>query len=137
MEAFIPNKFLQTQVFFFTGLAIIDYIQLLALCLQAVLRALLQVRPWLSQLRCRSRSPTTNGPSYEKKALPALMVEHFEKYGNTVEGRILWTSLLSTNDPRNIQAILTIQFDDFPLDDHRYLLHLLLGDGIFTLDTNG
>lgn len=52
----------------------------------------------------------------------------------TFEMRDLGDASIMTTDPRNIQAILATQFEDFNLGRRNQYFFPLLGDGIFTVD---
>ncbi|PLB39435.1 cytochrome P450 [Aspergillus candidus] len=76
------------------------------------------------------------------RRLPVLFVDRFSLM-KTRENRRVHTYLtrqalrdvIITCDPKNIQAMLAIQFNDFELGSSRRIsLHPLLGNGIFTTD---
>ncbi|TPR09792.1 Phosphorylase family protein [Aspergillus niger] len=57
------------------------------------------------------------------------------RYTTTFQFRQLGTDVISTCDPKNVQALLATQFKDFELgQSRRNALHWLLGRGIFTAD---
>jgi cytochrome P450 len=72
----------------------------------------------------------------KKKKFPELMIKRYARMGNrTFESRILGNRNYSTNDPKNVQALLATQFKDFGLGERRSgLFRPLLGTGIFTAD---
>lgn len=69
---------------------------------------------------------------------PMYSHERFEKYGSdTAKMMVAGSVLFVTRDPENIKALLGTQFNDYDLGiRHRQFLPLL-GDGIFTLDSQG
>ncbi|KAI0407177.1 cytochrome P450 [Xylaria palmicola] len=72
-----------------------------------------------------------------EKKFPEMMVQRFERMGDTrtFEHFTLGTHGLSTNDPKNLQAIHATQFKDFGLGDRRNgIFRPLLGKGIFAVD---
>lgn len=70
------------------------------------------------------------------KNFPDFLVEAFRAMGaNTFEFNIIGTSGYLTSDPKNIQAILATQFNEFCLGPNRRNAFMpLLGSGIFTQD---
>lgn len=71
-----------------------------------------------------------------------LLVESFEDRIQFYNRRTLMNKLggvlrIITNEPENIKAILSTQFDDFTLGTRHGNFYPLLGDGIFTLDHEG
>ena len=73
------------------------------------------------------------------KNFPDFMIQRFEDIGaNTWRFNILGTEGYSTADPKNIQAILATQFNDFSLGPFRRNAFMpMLGNGIFTQDGQG
>ena len=78
----------------------------------------------------------------KKKLFPNLMVDR-QDHMNEVHGRVVSTfrfyvlgqTVYFTSDPKNIQAMLATQFDDYDLGPaRRYNLLATLGDGIFAQD---
>ena len=74
----------------------------------------------------------------DKRFAPYIM-SRFERIGgSTLRYSIMGTETLQTIDPKNIQAMLATQFNDFSLGARRRNNFLpLLGNGIFTLDGKG
>lgn len=72
----------------------------------------------------------------KKNEVPTEVLKIVRKAGSpTFEMRIMGDSTIQTTDPRNVQAILATQFEDFDLGDRRNnCLIPLLGAGIFTAD---
>jgi len=65
----------------------------------------------------------------------SLVKSRFDKYGTTFEARMLGRTVVNTIEPRNIQALLATQFNDFGLGDRRIAaFEPLLGHSIFTTD---
>lgn len=71
-----------------------------------------------------------------KKVLPEYLKERFARAGaSTYSSQFLNTTTIFTNDPKNLQAILSTQFEDFSLGTRRRASFLpFLGHGIFTED---
>jgi hypothetical protein len=76
----------------------------------------------------------------EERRLPDMFIEVYEELGRPAT----WTQYFAgaetivTADPKNIQAILATQFNDFALGKARQRNFLpMLGNGIFTLDGKG
>ncbi|EGW32679.1 cytochrome P450 52A3 [Spathaspora passalidarum NRRL Y-27907] len=63
-------------------------------------------------------------------------VRIIEKYGWTMKAQLFGLTVLVTGEPENIKAMLATQFNDFGLGRNPHLKPLL-GDGIFTLDSEG
>ncbi|GLB05087.1 hypothetical protein AtubIFM57258_011118 [Aspergillus tubingensis] len=64
-----------------------------------------------------------------------IMSARENRYTTTFHFRQLGTDVISTCDPKNVQALLATQFKDFELgQSRRNALHWLLGSGIFTAD---
>lgn len=74
----------------------------------------------------------------KQQRLPDYIVERFNKIGRyTWRASILGSSNLVSADPRNIQAILATQFNDFKMSKIREKnFKLFLGRSIFTVDGN-
>ena len=72
----------------------------------------------------------------KEKRFPEFLIDRYQTMGNrTYENRILGNRGISTNDPKNVQAILATQFKDFGLGERRNgNFKPLLGNGIFTTD---
>jgi len=70
------------------------------------------------------------------RIFPDFLVQRFKEMGvNTFEFSMLGTQGYLTADPKNIQAILATQFNDFCLGPNRRNAFMpLLGNGIFTQD---
>ena len=70
------------------------------------------------------------------KVFPDFMLQRFMEMGvNTFEFNLIGTQGYLTADPKNIQAILATQFNDFCLGPNRRNASMpLLGNGIFTQD---
>lgn len=68
--------------------------------------------------------------------LPTFVCKVFEEMGvATYEQNFLGARSYVTNDPKNVQAVLATQFQDFELGEvRRGNFGPLLGDGIFTND---
>jgi len=68
--------------------------------------------------------------------LPTFLCNVFKEIGvNTYEQNFLGAKSYVTNDPKNVQAVLATQFQDFELGEvRRGNFGPLLGDGIFTND---
>lgn len=74
-----------------------------------------------------------------EKRFPDMMVERVAEQGrSTFQTNLLGLETLLTTDPKNIQALLATQFQDFCLGkDRRGNFFPLLGNGIFTQDGKG
>jgi cytochrome P450 len=70
---------------------------------------------------------------------PVDQIRKFEEIGaETYQYTTLGQNIISTRDPKNIQALLATQFDDFGLGPFRRGNFMpLLGNGIFTSDGKG
>ncbi|KAK7727223.1 hypothetical protein SLS63_007274 [Diaporthe eres] len=66
--------------------------------------------------------------------LLSLIKECCDKTGNTFEQQLLGGRGFVTIDPRNVEAILSSNFDDYGLGLRIPTFHPLLGSGIFTQD---
>ncbi|KAI1325951.1 cytochrome P450 alkane hydroxylase-like protein [Xylariaceae sp. FL0255] len=78
------------------------------------------------------------GKADQEKQIPPFMIKKFEELGNTYRFNLLGSTGFRTVEPKNIQAILATQFEDFDLGELRYKNFApLLGHGIFTLDGQG
>lgn len=68
--------------------------------------------------------------------VPQQVMKIFEEVGHsTFQRSLLGTTLIITNDPLNIRAILATQFRDFELGSKRRgNFFPMLGNGIFTAD---
>ena len=71
-----------------------------------------------------------------RKLFPDYLIERYRRHGNrTFACHILGNHAISTNEPKNVQAILATQFKDFGLGERRRAwLTPLMGVGIFTAD---
>jgi hypothetical protein len=73
----------------------------------------------------------------KEKLLPPFLILRSAEVNNapTFRYNILGTENYFTTDPKNIQAILATQFEDFSLGEtRRNIFYPLLGNGIFTTD---
>ncbi|OOF96432.1 hypothetical protein ASPCADRAFT_47635 [Aspergillus carbonarius ITEM 5010] len=65
----------------------------------------------------------------------ATMSARENRYTTTFQFRQLGNDIISTAEPKNVQAVLATQFKDFELGQvRRNTMHWLLGSGIFTAD---
>lgn len=72
-----------------------------------------------------------------EKRVPGMFLEIYEELGrpSTWEQNFLGTDTIVTVDPKNIQAILSTQFNDFEIgESRRGNFSPMLGNGIFTAD---
>ena len=72
-----------------------------------------------------------------EKRVPDMFMDIYEELGaaSTWAQKFLGTESLVTVDPKNIQAILATQFNNFAIGDvRRKQFAPLLGNGIFTAD---
>jgi hypothetical protein len=73
----------------------------------------------------------------QERRVPDMFLEVYEELGglNTWVQYFLGSDTLVTVDPKNIQAILATQFNDFAIGHIRRMNFLpILGNGIFTAD---
>lgn len=110
----------------------------------------IQYKYYARKLGCSSPTYVSNDHMFGFKAafellkakadgvFPMYSHSRFEKYGtDTAKMMVAGSTLFVTRDPENIKAILGTQFNDYDLGiRHRQFLPLL-GDGIFTLDSQG
>ncbi|OBT63865.1 hypothetical protein VE03_06632 [Pseudogymnoascus sp. 23342-1-I1] len=71
----------------------------------------------------------------EKKLL-SFFTQHFSQLKPTAEVKILGGIGYVTQDPENIKALLSTQFQDFHLGPRSLAMKAMIGDGIFTQDGN-
>ncbi|KUJ19970.1 cytochrome P450 [Mollisia scopiformis] len=69
----------------------------------------------------------------EKKLL-AFFTKHFDQLSPTAEVKILGGIGFVTQDPENIEAILSTHFEDFHLGPRSMAMRAMIGEGIFTQD---
>ncbi len=72
-----------------------------------------------------------------EKRVPDLFLDVYEELGRVATWKqyFLGTDAILTVDPKNIQAILATQFNDFAIGDgRRKNFSPMLGNGIFTAD---
>ena len=71
--------------------------------------------------------------------LPQEILKTYQETGHTTFAQhLLGTENIITSDPKNVQAVLALQFKDFELGERRRKnFYPLLGEGIFTLDGKG
>lgn len=63
-----------------------------------------------------------------------LFLFHFRLWGTTLEQIFLGTRAFGTIEPRNLEAILSTNFDDWSLGSRHKVMRPFFGDGIFTQD---
>ncbi|KAL2067130.1 hypothetical protein VTL71DRAFT_1554 [Oculimacula yallundae] len=68
------------------------------------------------------------------KKLLAFFAKHFNQLHPTVEVRILGGIGYVTQDPENIEALLSTQFENFHLGPRSLAMKAMIGNGIFTQD---
>ncbi|KAI9871473.1 MAG: hypothetical protein M1830_003848, partial [Pleopsidium flavum] len=75
----------------------------------------------------------------QNKSFPEFVIQRFAEVGaDTFQFNILGNQGYFTVDPKNIQAVLATQFNDFSLGPNRRdSFFPLLGNGIFTSDGKG
>jgi cytochrome P450 len=75
----------------------------------------------------------------KENRVPQQLVKTSQETGHsTFVESLLGTKNIVTSDPKNVQAVLALQFKDFELGPRRRNnFYPLLGDGIFTLDGHG
>ncbi|PMD38765.1 putative cytochrome P450 alkane hydroxylase [Hyaloscypha variabilis F] len=69
----------------------------------------------------------------EKKLL-AFFTKHFDQLSPTAEVKILGGIGYVTQDPENIEALLSTHFQDFELGPRSKAMRAMIGEGIFTQD---
>ena len=69
-----------------------------------------------------------------ESCLMELFLFHFRRWGNTLEQVFLGVQAFGTIEPRNLEAILSIHFQDWSVGSRHKVMFPLLGDGIFTQD---
>jgi cytochrome P450 len=70
----------------------------------------------------------------KQKQILKFFVEALDETGTTFEQNLLGARAIGTIDPRNIEAILSTNFDDYSLGLRKPTFQPLLGSGIFTQD---
>lgn len=60
--------------------------------------------------------------------------DNFDKYGNTFKAKLAQQDIISTREPENVKAILSLKFKDYGLGKRDRAFGPLLGKGIFTMD---
>ncbi|KAL5316574.1 hypothetical protein ACEPPN_015623 [Leptodophora sp. 'Broadleaf-Isolate-01'] len=68
------------------------------------------------------------------KKLLAFFTEQFDQLSPTAEVKILGGIGYVTQDPENIEALLSTQFEDFHLGPRTLAMKAMIGNGIFTQD---
>ena len=61
-----------------------------------------------------------------------LFLFHFRLWGTTLEQVFLGTRAFGTIEPRNLEAILSTNFQDWSMGPRRKVMYPFFGDGIFT-----
>lgn len=75
------------------------------------------------------------GASSRNRFLAFFHEEHFKKYGHTFEMNLVGHDLIITNEPRNVQAVLASQFEDFAIGPRRRAhSKQLVGIGLLNAD---
>ena len=77
----------------------------------------------------------TNVKAVKNSCFLNTLKERYDKHGNTFQSHFMGTTTVSTVEPRNIQTILSLNFEDFGLGKLRERsAGPYLGKGIFTSD---
>ena len=76
-----------------------------------------------------------NGRSAQAHCLMESTKLRYEKYGPTFQSHLLGTTIISTIDPKNLQAVHALDFDGYGLEPARLpTAGLFMGRSIFTTD---
>jgi cytochrome P450 len=60
--------------------------------------------------------------------------KRFAKFGNTIRTRLVTTPFITTCEPENVKAVLSLKFKDYGFDHRQAAFTPLLGHGIFNAD---